>query len=118
MNLARARGPYREFLNQHRRPAEAPDLVLAGAPGWIYDDVFESIDRLGIGDRVRHISRPSEADLVALMNGALALIMPSRYEGFGLSSIGSDVLRHAGLCLECVGVARAGRRCRLAGRSG
>lgn len=83
-NLVSLTHAYRQFLDRHKNPATAPDLVLAGARGWLYDEVFESIDRLGIGDRVRHISRPSEADLVALMNGAVALVMPSRYEGFGL----------------------------------
>ena len=81
VNLTRA---YGEFLNQHKRPATAPELILAGARGWLYDEVFESIDQLGIASRVRHIIRPSEADLVGLMNGAIALVMPSRYEGFGL----------------------------------
>lgn len=81
VNLTRAFG---EFLNKCERPASAPNLVLAGARGWLYDEVFASIDRLGIAERVRHISRPGVADLVALMNGALALVMPSRYEGFGL----------------------------------
>ena len=81
VNLMRA---YREFLTQHKHSASAPDLIIAGARGWLYDEVFESISQLGIAERVRHISQPSEADLVALMNGALALVMPSRYEGFGL----------------------------------
>ncbi len=83
VNLTRA---YGEYLNKNRRPG-VPDLVLAGSRGWHYDEVFESIDRLGIAERVRHISRPSEADLVTLMNGATALVMPSRYEGFGLPAL-------------------------------
>ncbi len=36
------------------------------------------------GARVRHLGYVDDADLVALLGGATALLCPSRYEGFGL----------------------------------
>ncbi len=40
--------------------------------------------RRGIGDRVHVLGRLSDADLAAVLDGALASVVPSRSEGFGL----------------------------------
>ena len=69
------------------RSAAAPRLVLAGARGWHADATFATLAALAARDRVDWLDSPSQAELVLLYNGALALAFPSRYEGFGLPAL-------------------------------
>lgn len=64
-----------------------PTLVIAGRPGWLYGDVYTKIQDLALEPSVRFIESPGVDDLVALYNGAAALVMPSFYEGFGLPAL-------------------------------
>ncbi|MGI8424124.1 MAG: glycosyltransferase family 4 protein [Chloroflexota bacterium] len=57
--------------------------VHVGRPGWLYEPIFTALDRSGVKDRVRMLAA-SDEDLVALYGGAVALVFPSLYEGFGL----------------------------------
>jgi glycosyltransferase involved in cell wall biosynthesis len=59
-------------------------LVLAGKRGWLYDDLFAQVTRLGLTSRVIFPGYVEETDLPALLSGALALVFPSLYEGFGI----------------------------------
>lgn len=62
-------------------------LVIAGRPGWLYDEIFERVETLNLADQVRFIEHPPVEDLVGLYNGARMLVMPSFYEGFGLPAL-------------------------------
>ncbi len=67
--------------------ADGPDdlcLVLAGRRGWLYDDLFAQVRRLGLQGRVLFPGYVAEQDKAALLSGALAFVFPSLYEGFGL----------------------------------
>jgi glycosyltransferase involved in cell wall biosynthesis len=67
--------------------AGAPDvpLVVVGQPGWGGVDLDATADSLGLHPgRVRALGRVSDEDLAAVFAGALALVAPSRAEGFGL----------------------------------
>lgn len=57
--------------------------VHVGRPGWLCEPIFEALERSGVKDRVRIIAA-SDDQLVALYGGAVALVFPSLYEGFGL----------------------------------
>jgi glycosyltransferase involved in cell wall biosynthesis len=59
-------------------------LVLAGAKGWIFQEIFETVERLGLTSRVVFPGFVADADLPALLNGAEVFVYPSEYEGFGL----------------------------------
>ena len=59
-------------------------LVLTAVPGNGETEVEVSIRRLGLGDRVSRLGRISDGDLDRLLAGAVALVYPSRYEGYGL----------------------------------
>ena len=67
----------------------SPDLhlVLAGRRGWLYEDIFATIERLGLGDRVRLLDFVDDKDLPALYNLAWAFAYPSIYEGFGFPAL-------------------------------
>lgn len=56
-------------------------LVLAGQPGWGIDPLLETLERdPGVDIEVGSVDRR----LAELMRGAVALVYPSRQEGFGL----------------------------------
>ena len=59
-------------------------LVIAGPPGWGDLSIPEEAARLGIGDRVIATGGLPRPTLRYLMAGALALVYPSLYEGFGI----------------------------------
>lgn len=59
-------------------------LVLAGRPGWLYEDLFALVQRLGLQSRVLFPGYVRSEDRAALMSGAVAFVFPSLYEGFGL----------------------------------
>jgi len=59
-------------------------LVLAGKRGWLYDDLFAQVDRLGLAGRVIFPGYIPDEDLPALLSGATAFVFPSLYEGFGI----------------------------------
>jgi glycosyltransferase involved in cell wall biosynthesis len=61
--------------------------VIAGRPGWLYEDIYQRIQALGLEDWVRFIQQPTPEQLVALYNGASVLVMPSFHEGFGLPAL-------------------------------
>ncbi len=59
-------------------------LVLAGQKGWLADDLFALIRRLGLERRVLCPGYVRPEDRAPLLSGALAFVFPSLYEGFGL----------------------------------
>jgi glycosyltransferase involved in cell wall biosynthesis len=59
-------------------------LVIAGQKGWLYADIFERVQQLGLAGRVSFPGFVAEADKAVLLSGALAYVFPSLYEGFGL----------------------------------
>jgi glycosyltransferase involved in cell wall biosynthesis len=59
-------------------------LLLTGGPGPCEADVRAQIHRLGLDDAVVRTGRLPHAELDRLLQHAVALVFPSRYEGFGL----------------------------------
>jgi glycosyltransferase involved in cell wall biosynthesis len=59
-------------------------LVIAGRRGWLYDDIFAAVRRLGLAGRVLFPGYVADEAKPALLSGALAYVFPSLYEGFGL----------------------------------
>ncbi|WP_129630514.1 glycosyltransferase family 4 protein [Candidatus Oscillochloris fontis] len=63
-----------------------PDLhlVIAGRRGWLYKEIFATVTRLSLHERIRFLDFVDDAHLPAVYNLARAFIYPSLYEGFGL----------------------------------
>jgi len=80
-NVAGLLSAYRLLID---RDTSAPDLVVAGRRGWLFDETLARVERLGLREHVRFLDAPADEDMVALYNGAVALALPSHYEGFGL----------------------------------
>jgi glycosyltransferase involved in cell wall biosynthesis len=72
-----------------RVAADRPGLLLAlvGAAGWQPDRLDRALARLRARDRVRLLGFVPDADLPALLSGALGLALPSLYEGFGIPAL-------------------------------
>lgn len=59
-------------------------LVLVGKRGWLYEEVFESVERLDLRNSTFFVGRVPDEDLRSLYVGARCHIHPAFYEGFGL----------------------------------
>lgn len=59
-------------------------LVVAGRPGWAFDEIVAVGRRLQATGKVVLLDYVPEADLPGLYAGAAAVVYPSWYEGFGL----------------------------------
>ncbi|GAC1623605.1 MAG: glycosyltransferase family 1 protein [Chloroflexota bacterium] len=59
-------------------------LVLVGARGWMFDDLFERVRTLGLENEVLFADFVPQAELPLWYNGADLFVYPSAYEGFGL----------------------------------
>jgi len=69
------------------RGVEVP-LVLVGSKGWLYEEIFTTIDALNLSPReVIHFDALSDVQLQHLYHAAGALATPSLYEGFGLPAL-------------------------------
>ena len=67
--------------------ADETKLVLAGAKGWLSDELFASIADSDFRDKIIHIPDLSDAQMAHLYSSAGALVIPSFYEGFGLPAL-------------------------------
>jgi len=63
-------------------------LVLAGARGWKYKNIFKEIEdcqkKLGASGEIKYIGYVPGREKFTLMKGATCFVFPSLYEGFGL----------------------------------
>ena len=64
-----------------------PQLLLAGKRGWLYDSLFDAVNKQRLGNLIKFADYVERDDLPALYSGALALTFPSLYEGFGLPAL-------------------------------
>jgi len=61
-----------------------PTLVLGGAKGWYYEEIFAAIEQLGLKDDVLLPGYIPRNELLWWYNAADCFVYPSLYEGFGL----------------------------------
>ncbi len=61
-----------------------PSLVIVGKHAWLYQEMLEKIDALGLGDRIHFTGYVDREDLPALYSRAAAFAYLSLYEGFGI----------------------------------
>ncbi|MEW5959241.1 MAG: glycosyltransferase family 1 protein [Chloroflexota bacterium] len=83
-NLPSLLQAYHQLRDQYKRDEL---LVLAGSKGWLWQEVYETVERLNLEQHVAFLGRVPSADLVYLYNAARLLVHPSFYEGFGLTPL-------------------------------
>lgn len=59
-------------------------LIIAGAKGWQYEQIFSLVRELGLTNQVRFVGHVRGEELALWYNAATVFVYPSRYEGFGL----------------------------------
>lgn len=62
-------------------------LVIGGAKGWFYEDIFAKVERLGLQGEVLFPGHIPRTELPLWYNVAELFVYPSLYEGFGLSPL-------------------------------
>ena len=62
-------------------------LVLAGGPGWLYDETQQLIAKLKLENKVRFLGHVTELELITLYSMTDVFVFPSFYEGFGVPLI-------------------------------
>lgn len=80
-NLVRMIKAYKVFTKHVKNP---PKLVLAGAKGWLCDDIYALVRKLGIDNQVIFTKYVPSENMHILIGGAIAFVFPSLYEGFGM----------------------------------
>ncbi len=83
-NIATLLHAYRRLLDSYKVSAS---LVLAGATGWLSQQIFDTVEELGLQQHVTFLGRVQNGDLVYLYNLARCLAHPAYYEGFGLTPL-------------------------------
>ncbi|GIV97635.1 MAG: glycosyl transferase family 1 [Herpetosiphonaceae bacterium] len=83
-NLVRLIEAYAQALRQRR---DLPVLALGGKRGWLTESIERRAEELNIAGRVRFLGYVDDQHLPALLSGALAFLLPSLYEGFGLPAL-------------------------------
>ena len=78
INLLRA---FSILKNNHEFSGQ---LVITGKEDPHYPEVKQTAELFSLADHVKFTGLVPEEDLIALVNGATAYVMPSFYEGFGL----------------------------------
>ena len=66
------------------RGAEIPKLVFAGAARKSLKDYVDRPELAGVRNRIEFVCNPNQAELRMLYENALALVIPSKMEGWGL----------------------------------
>ncbi|HLZ09292.1 MAG TPA: glycosyltransferase family 1 protein, partial [Chloroflexota bacterium] len=79
-NLPRLIRAFDRFRMEYGQPDLC--LAIAGSRGWLAEESERAI--ASADDSVRYLGRVTSADLIALYRGAVALVLVSLYEGFGL----------------------------------
>ncbi len=75
------------YVQLTRQMSNAPSLVIAGKAGWNFEETQEKINAFQLGNRLIWRENISQEQLPAVYNGASLLVIPSFYEGFGLTAL-------------------------------
>lgn len=59
-------------------------LIIAGKKGWLYEDIFKQVEKLEMQNSILFPGFVPEEQKNSLYKNAVAFILPSLYEGFGI----------------------------------
>jgi len=81
-----------------RQKGDDVRLVVVGSKGWLYEGFFRRLEELQLGDTVLLPGYVSDADLPTVYSAAKVFVLPSLYEGFGLSVLEAMACGTAVVC--------------------
>jgi len=76
-----------EAFAKIERKFSSTKLVIAGKKGWLYQPIYERVEKLGLNDKVVFTDFVLEEDKPGLIKGAKVFVLPSFWEGFGLDAL-------------------------------
>ena len=81
--------PYMTVTGERQEPVH---LVLVGKPGWLPEPILQRAHQPDVHDRVHLLGYLPEAEKLALLAGAVGLVFPSLFEGFGFPVLEAQAL--------------------------
>jgi glycosyltransferase involved in cell wall biosynthesis len=87
-----------DALQWLRQKGDDARLVVVGSKGWLYEGFFRRLEELQLWDAVLLPGYVSDADLPAVYSAAKVFVLPSLYEGFGLSVLEAMACGTAVVC--------------------
>jgi glycosyltransferase involved in cell wall biosynthesis len=81
-NLIRLIEAFAQIISH--QPLVIDYLVVVGKKGWLYQEIFEKVKTLGVEKNIIFTGYVEEEEKAVLLKNALALVLPSLYEGFGM----------------------------------
>jgi glycosyltransferase involved in cell wall biosynthesis len=86
-NVSRLLEAFKAFKEHLKQKGKKHDyqLAIAGKRGWLAQEYIQTAKDLNIIDDVRFLGYVQGDEVVKLFNGAKLFVMPSLYEGFGMS---------------------------------
>lgn len=78
------------FAKVLKNPEIAPEtrkalqLVIIGKRGWLYEEILAAPEKYGVSEQVKFLEGIQDDELNIFYKHALAYVLPSLYEGFGL----------------------------------
>jgi glycosyltransferase involved in cell wall biosynthesis len=87
-----------DALQRLRQKGDDTRLVVVGSKGWLYEGFFRRLEELQLGDAVLLPGYVPDADLPAIYSAAKVFVLPSLYEGFGLSVLEAMACGTAVVC--------------------
>ena len=79
-NIVTLIGAFDDYCKTH----EDLKLVIVGKKGWLYDEIFEEVNKLNLKDKVIFTDFITDDEVIVLYKNAWNFVMPSLYEGFGI----------------------------------
>lgn len=77
------------LLLKNKKLPISPKLVIAGKKGWLFDEIFNTVKKEGVENNVIFTDFVTEDQKWVLYQNAIASVLPSTYEGFGIPAIES-----------------------------
>lgn len=75
---------FARWRTENPAEAEGVRLIIGGAKGWFYEEIFRLVEQLSLGSVTDFPGYLREDDLPLWYNSARCFVYPSIYEGFGL----------------------------------
>ncbi len=77
-------GLIKAFHQLHQQKKAPAMLVIAGGPGWLYEETQSLVEKLKLTKKVRFLGRVTDFELITLYSMAEVFAFPSFFEGFGI----------------------------------
>ncbi len=104
-NLERLLKAFALLKKEHNFPYY---LVIAGGKGWLYEEIFKTVNQLGLNKNIIFTGFISLEDKSALYKHASLFVYPSLYEGFGIPILEALSLGTPVVCSDTSSMPEAG----------